>query len=279
MSVTVSRHPLLNREEQVYPYGSFTGHTVAITGGDGSIGTALREGRRWSSLDVESGTDILDYDYLVKRLAALKIDTVIHAAANKHAPEGELHPYDVADLNVRGTQNVVEACREVGIKRLVFVSTCKAAQPETVYGASKLVGERIVLNAGYTVARLYNVVESSRNVFDIWEKAAASGEIGAASCRRFFITLDEAVSFILSCVDRKPGRYVPDALPHNIEVIARRWANQHPGVKVAMIPPRRGDRQVEPMWANYERGYKQPDRAWRVVSPHDHLPLLEEDAA
>jgi FlaA1/EpsC-like NDP-sugar epimerase len=271
MSVAVEPHPLLLREEHTYPY-ALGDRLVAITGGSGSIGAAIRStaDKTFSTFDIShkpKPVDILDYDALLQMLDYACASVVIHAAANKHAPEGESHPYDVADLNVRGTENVVRACRELGIERLVFVSTCKAAQPETVYGASKLVGERIVLNAGYTVARLYNVVESSRNVFDIWSKAGK--QIGVAQCSRFFITLDEAVSFILSCVDRDPGRFVPDASQHRMLDIAERWSTLHPGVTVRSIPPRRGDRQVEPRWADHERGYKQEDGSFKVVSAHD----------
>lgn len=274
---------LLERNVVTYPYSRFDGRRVAVTGGRGAIGRALirgglpPQGGIWTAIDLPMaydaiGTDILDYESLVRTLHGHKADMIVHAAANKHAPEGEVHPYDVADVNVRGTQNVVDAALELGIDRLVFTSTCKAANPETVYGASKLVGERIVLNAGFTVARFYNVVESSRNVFSIWAQATLDDEpCLIMPCERYFIHLGEAVSFVLSCFDRESGRYVPYATLSEMIDIHNRWrrenAERNTGWEIDL--PRRGDRLVEPAWGTHESPLGQNDHALKIVSRHD----------
>lgn len=278
---------LLGREMVEYPYASFEGRRVTVTGGKGSIGRALvrsglpPQGGVWTSLDLNNSAyqiydaldcDILDYPSLVASLAGHQSDTIVHAAAHKHAPYAEDNPAAVADVNVRGTANVVRAALELGIDRLVFTSTCKAAQPETVYGASKLVGERIVLNAGFTVARLYNVIESHGNVFEIWDEAVRNGEVcKVAWAERYYIHMGEAVGFILSCLQREPGRYVPYAERIDTHRLYGAWLREHSVKNTGYenIPLRRGDRLTEPRWAVYEQGRHLLDGASRVTSPHD----------
>ena len=281
MTAVVSK--LLRRTIRHYQHGSFEGRRVVVTGGAGAIGRALirgglpPQGGIWSAIYLPMaydaiGTDILNYDALRSTLEGHKADVVIHAAANKHAPEGEVYPFPVADLNIRGTEHVVNACRELGIETLVFLSTCKAAQPETVYGASKLVGERIILNAGGTVARLYNVVESSRNVFKIWEDATAKGEpCQVVQARRRFTHLGEAREFILSCCERPPGRYVPYSESHWMGQIHMNWLREHASANTGTVvaPLRRGDREIEPIWAKHEFGFPNADGSYRVTGPHD----------
>src|SRR4051812_30487877 len=91
-------------------------------------------------------------------------DAAVHLAAHKFAGMGEELPEEVAHLNIVGTGNVVRA-----VPKVVLASTCKAAAPITCYGASKLIAERIVLNAGGTVVRLVNVLGSSGSVTQIWD--------------------------------------------------------------------------------------------------------------
>lgn len=280
MTAVVSK--LLQRPIRHYRYDRFTDQRVAVTGGAGAIGRALikggtpPQGGHWASLDLDdwygNRLDVLDENHLFERLRAIDPQVVIHAAADKHAPQGEIYPAEVADLNVRGTDNVVRVCQELGIPTLVFLSTCKAAQPETVYGASKLVGERIVLNAGYTVARLYNVVESSGNVFRIWEQAVKDGDpCLVMEAQRRFIHLGECVEFILSCCQRPPGRYVPYAEPIWVGQLHMNWLREHAGTNPGhqIVPLRRGDREVEPAWGAHETAYANGDGSSRVVSPHD----------
>jgi FlaA1/EpsC-like NDP-sugar epimerase len=274
--------PLLGREPRTYNIPSLRNQRILITGGSGSIGSEIWEAHRAETgarcwlFDIDtSGESVLKDDDLAHVFEFFKPDAVIHLAADKHAPRGELYPYGVADVNIRGTQNVVDAALAHDVQRLVLASTCKAANPETVYGASKLVAERIVLNAGYTVGRLFNVVESSRNTFEIWEKQLAeTGRISVVyAAHRWFITIREATTFLLSCLEREPGRYAPDAgeFTTSMRVMAERWLDQR-GVShdvIDHIQPRRGDRFHEPPHATHETVERLADGSMRIRSHHD----------
>jgi UDP-N-acetylglucosamine 4,6-dehydratase len=283
VSVTATRqHPLLGRDEVAYPLPDLKGKKVVVTGGDGYIGQALKSvitqaGGWFTSADLSQAYDSDGHNVLNPRamLAVTKTaDIVLHLAADKHAPKCETYPVGVANVNIIGTANVVDACLANKVPKLVFASTCKAAQPETVYGASKLVSERIILNAGYTVARFYNVIETGGNVFAHWydQSSTGDGSLQVAPCHRYFISIGEACSFLLSCVDREPGRYIPNpGSPLLMTTMARRWAHENgiedPELKI--IDRRKGDRYVEPPHADCETLHPQPDGAARVVSYHD----------
>jgi FlaA1/EpsC-like NDP-sugar epimerase len=116
---------------------------------------------------------------------------IYHLAGAKHAPEGEQHPAMVARVNTIGTDNIVRAA--CGAK-VILASTCKAGDPETAYGASKLIAERIVLNAGGVVVRFFNVRETAGNVFRLWEQIPFPQPIPYTDCWRYFISSTGALT-------------------------------------------------------------------------------------
>lgn len=266
-------HPLLARKEITYPSPTSLPKNVVVTGGAGSIGLSLcqslkRRGHTVIVLDLPSCDIVKQPTKLRDDIWAHSPVVVFHLAADKHAPRGEDHPYATAQVNIEGTQNVVAACLDVDAK-VILASTCKAAEPETVYGASKLIAERIVLNAGGTVGRFFNVVESHGNVFGIWADQRAKGRplTYVYEAKRFFISRGEAVSFLISLADCKPGRYMPDPGPaHWMEDMCKRYSRA--GDKVKEIAPRRGDRLWEPMCAEHESLTKFGHR-YTITSPHD----------
>ena len=154
------------------PCARLAGKRILITGAEGSIGSAvagiLGEVAQVIATDKHSGDPALDVR-VESDVAALfreaRPEIVFHLAAAKSAPEGERDPMSALEVNVLGTRNVL--AHAPGGCHVVTASTCKACEPETAYGASKLVAERVTLNAGGSVARFYNVVESSGNVFEI----------------------------------------------------------------------------------------------------------------
>jgi nucleoside-diphosphate-sugar epimerase len=249
-----------------------------ITGAKGTLGQALLE--RYSpdrdSDDVRV-TDMDDCD-VTDRLAvedevrSYRPNVVFHFAAAKHAPAGELDPLGYAETNIVGTGNVIEAAKQVGA-HVVLASTCKAADPETVYGATKLVAERMVLEAGGAVARLYNVWPASGNVFEIWGDLPEDEPIPVMPCSRRFITLDEAVDLCLFCAGKKgpharKGRYaVYPTFQRTMEEIAR---GLYPDRHIERTFPRRGDRQIEPEMAARELfEFIGKEHVVRIVSSHD----------
>ncbi len=249
------------------PLDVLRGERILVTGANGSIGQALLP--KLDGFDVLA-TDIDTFDVRERvGLSTRQFDPTIvfHLAAAKHAPNGEFDPLDVAETNVIGTANVLAHFPNA---KVVLTSTCKAADPETAYGASKLIAERMVLNAGGTVARLYNVVEASGNVFEHWRSLPADEPLPVTPCRRYFISLDEAVELVLRCAVFPSGRYTVD--PGR-----GRWmhdvAHEHyPGRDIQFIPPRRGDRLHEPLCAHSEEILPFAGGFSRIVSPHDPAP-------
>lgn len=250
------------------PLGWLARKRVLVTGADGSLGRAVCAALREADVSV-LGTDVGDLDVrsmsAVGRVASWGFDVVLHLAADKHAPAGELHPGEVAMTNVVGTANLVSAFGS----RVVLASTCKAADPETAYGASKLIAERMVLNAGGSVARFFNVVESAGNVFEIWAGLPASEPLPVAGCSRFFIGLAEAVSLLLWSAMLGPGRFTVD--PGERRRMRDVAAALYPGRETCWAPPRRGDRLVEPLHAASEWLLEAPqvDGLRQVVGAHD----------
>src|SRR5262245_18867419 len=192
---------------------------ILITGAAGSIGTAasraLDDGGLSSSAtdlpDID-GTTPLDVRDLAAIEAALERDRptlVLHLAGAKSAPAAETDVHNALEVNSWGTAGLVAAAGRAGV-RVVTASTCKACDPETVYGATKLLAERLTIAAGGSVARFYNVVESSGNVFEAWRRLPPDEPLPVTPCSRFLITLDDALALLLWAAVLPPGRYTID---------------------------------------------------------------------
>lgn len=150
-----------------------------------------------------------DYDF----------DWVIHAAAMKHVGLGEEHPEECVRINVGGTYEVIEMCKSIRVKKAVFISTDKAAYPICVYGATKLIGERMFIEANkmgkcaFSVVRSGNMVESAGSVIPYWKKLAAEGK-PLPVCReavRYWISVEDFAKFIIARLkDMKGGEvFIP----------------------------------------------------------------------
>lgn len=249
---------------------------ILVTGAAGHIGRPLVKllhelGVPTTATDVDvTGMwdcvkmDVTDFQNVLEVVSFFDPSLIIHLAAAKHAPEGESDPWSVARINVLGTKNVLDMGR-----RTVLASTCKAIEPETAYGASKLVAERMTLNQGGSVARFYNVPECGPNVVQTWEKIPEDHPIPVTPCTRFMITLPEALALTCWAAVMEPGRYVIDA-GETVDVadFARRL---FPDREIVDMAPRRGDRLDEPRRGKHE---VQPATAIRyidkVVSWHDN---------
>ena len=248
---------------------------VLITGGLGSLGqevtkTFQEAGINFLSSDADD-CDVTNREQLFAKVLEYKPTHIMHLAADKHAPEGELNPEATFSINTVGTLNVFEAAEKVGAV-VTLASTCKSCDPETVYGSSKLIAERIALNNGGTVARFYNVVNTAGNVYEIWSNLPKDADIAVADCNRYFISASEAQSLLIRCVTlstTSPGRYIFEpGISHFMPDIAKRlYSNRH----IVHIPPRRGDRRVEPLKATSEKMIPVTERLMRVESPHDPI--------
>ena len=223
---------------------NYTGK-ILVTGGNGSIGEQLRK-----KLPNAIFTDIEDLDVtneqnVKETLTSIKPDVIINIAGAKHAPLGEV---DIEETLYINTIGVINLLKYKGDAKLVQCSTCKSANPETVYGATKLISERLVLNSGGVVTRFFNVVETSGNVFELW-KTQDTIKV-ATECNRHFISLDEAAGLLLKCVTLPTGRYLVNSPElRNMKDIAQVC---YPNKNKEIIPPRRGDRITEVFLATNE---------------------------
>ncbi len=227
------------------------GKKVLITGANGSIGNKLVKkftgnnkinllatdiSGEFERLDVTDNKNVND---VVQKFDP---DYLINLAGAKHAPEGEFDTWKTFSINTIGTKNLLE---NISSKtKFLLTSTCKSANPEIVYGASKLIAERMVLNKQGSIARFFNVVETSGNVFEIWNSIPDSEPIDLApTCERHFISLEEAVGLIIFCLNNEPGRYIVNSGPLvKMGDVADRL---FPKREKTIIAPRRGDRLTE----------------------------------
>jgi FlaA1/EpsC-like NDP-sugar epimerase len=231
--------------------GNFRKKTILITGANGSIGRAVSQ--HLSKHGIESictdlhNLDVTNFSTVLDSLNRFEPDFIFHLAAAKHAPEGETDPVYTYTVNTIGTNNILKCAWRA---KVVFASTCKACNPETVYGASKMISERMTLNAGHNVARFYNVVETSENVFETWAALPPEEPILYTDCYRYFISLREAVGLVLVSAVLPRGRYAvnPGESRHMKDIADALY----PDRKRVQMERRRGDRIREPRKAHEE---------------------------
>lgn len=262
--MTVETVTGLDRPELLLPVPALEGVRVAVTGAGGFLGSRIMD------LLAAHGADPVGCeppDRCVLDPALLPdADWCLHLAAHKYATTAEDMPAEVADLNIRGTANVVERYGS----RVVLASTCKAADAMTVYGASKLIAERVVLNAGGRVVRFVNVLGSTGSVLELWADTPDDEPILIAECERMWMTPAEAVRLMIAATAWPSGRYaieVPAA--ESVGALARRVLDRD---RVCMtIPPRRGDRVRERLVAESEIAVPIPEAmgVMRILHPAD----------
>lgn len=193
--------------------------------------------------------DVRDPDRL--RQAFQGIDIVVHAAALKHVPVAEYNPMECIKTNINGAHNVITAAIEAGVKRVVALSTDKAANPVNLYGATKLASDKLFVAANnivgrretrFSVVRYGNVVASRGSVVPLFRKLVVDGatELPITDPRmtRFWITLHEGVRFVLQAFRRMQGGeiFVPKIPSARIVDIATAIAPTLPQKVVGIRP-------------------------------------------
>jgi FlaA1/EpsC-like NDP-sugar epimerase len=149
--------------------------------------------------------EMQDGDYLHFILSRTRASVVFHTAAHKHVPLMEANPVEAVKNNVFGTKNIVDASRKSGVERFVLISTDKAVEPCSVYGASKLLAEEIVLREGksgrqFLVVRFGNVLGSRGSILPLFRRQILKGgpvTVTHPDTRRYFMTIPEASSLVL----------------------------------------------------------------------------------
>ena len=175
--------------------------------------------------------DVRDQERL--RRALERIDTVVHAAALKQVPAAEYNPMEFVKTNVLGAENVIQACLDTSVKRVVALSTDKAAAPINLYGATKLCSDKLFIAANnikgardltFSVVRYGNVMGSRGSVIPFFLEKAKSGvlPITDPSMTRFNISLSEGVDMVLWALQNALGGelFVPKIPSYRITDLA-----------------------------------------------------------
>lgn len=207
--------------------------------------------------------DIRDLERL--KMAFRGVDYVIHAAALKQVPSAEYNPMEFVKTNVYGAENIIQAAITQKVKKIVALSTDKAANPINLYGATKLASDKIFIAANnivgnqktnFSVVRYGNVVGSRGSVVQVFKKLIESGEkflpITDERMTRFWITLDQGVNFVIQCFFRMLGGeiFVPKIPSIKITDLAKAMA---PKLKYKIIGIRAGEKIHELMCPNESR--------------------------
>ncbi len=199
--------------------------------------------------------DVRDKERLIHAMEG--IDTVVHAAALKQVPAAEYNPFECIKTNVLGAQNVIDAAMANGVKRLVALSTDKAAAPINLYGATKLCSDKLFVAANnyrghrdikLAVVRYGNVMGSRGSVIPFFLEKRKTGVLPITDERmtRFNITLKEGVDLVLQALTNMWGGeiFVPKIPSYRITDVAEAVA---PSCKLEMVGIRPGEKLHEEM--------------------------------
>jgi FlaA1/EpsC-like NDP-sugar epimerase len=227
--------------------------------------------------------DLKDADYMDYILGHLRADVVFHTAAYKHVPMMEENPVAAVENNVLGTENLINAAQKHGVKRFVHITTDKAVDPVSVYGASKYLCEKLVLDAAsrpvniadrraeqargpatnFMVVRFGNVLGSRGSIVPLFQQQIEKGgpvTVTHPEMRRWFMTIPEACSLVLKAggVGDNGGLYLLDmGEPVRIRDLAEqmiRFYGFEPEteIKIEYTGLRPGERLGERLWADDE---------------------------
>lgn len=200
--------------------------------------------------------DVRDKERLYR--AFLGVDYVIHAAALKQVPAAEYNPFEAIKTNILGAENIINVAIDQGVKKIIALSTDKAASPVNLYGATKLCSDKLFIagnsyvggkaGTNFSVVRYGNVVGSRGSVIPVFLKQKETGTLTITDPRmtRFWITLEQGVDFVLDSLERMIGGelFVPKLPSMNIMELAKAIA---PECKTRIVGIRAGEKLHEVM--------------------------------
>ena len=199
--------------------------------------------------------DVRDKDRLYRALT--DVDYVVHAAATKIVPTAEYNPFECVKTNVMGAMNIIDACIDMGVKRVVALSTDKASSPINLYGATKLTSDKLFVAGNaysgehpsrFAVVRYGNVMGSRGSVIPFFNSIKDSGSVTITDPRmtRFMITLEEGVDLVIKAFEDMIGGeiYVKKIPSMNVTELAKAVA---PNAKHEIVGIRPGEKLHEQM--------------------------------
>ena len=206
-------------------------------------------------------------------MAGQDVDIVIHAAAIKNIEISEYNPIETIDVNINGTINMIKMTMKNNPKKFLNVSTDKAVNSSTIYGASKLITERITSWAGihlnpptkFASVRFGNVIESRGNVFEVWNNELEAKQplsVTDPEMKRYFFHVEEAADFILNCLPLIDGGevFVPKMKNYKIKDLAKKISKNY-----KIIGIRRGEKMNEALMTDEEmKEAVEKDNMWII---------------
>jgi UDP-N-acetylglucosamine 4,6-dehydratase/5-epimerase len=271
--------------------------TILVTGGAGSIGSELVEKllefpvKAVRVLDINEHAlfqlnrkikddrfrpllgNVLNLDRL--DMASKDVDVIIHMAAIKNIEISEFNPIETIDNNVNGMVNMIKTVMKNEPTKFLNISTDKAAEPSTLYGATKNLAEHLASwggkhlpNTKFASIRFGNVFESRGNVFEIWNEQANMNEpltVTDYNMKRFFFKKQEAIDFILNCIPliKQGDIFIPKMKLYDLKTLASKISNKH-----KVIGIRQGEKMEEILLTNEEKKYSVEKKDMWIIKSH-----------
>ena len=296
----------------------FDGKTILVTGGTGSFGkmftSLLLEEWNPDSVRIYSRGELLQWEMQQKnqdeRLRFLigdvrdkdrlyramnDVDIVVHAAALKQVPTAEYNPIEAVKTNIDGAANVINASIDNGVERVIALSTDKAVHPVNLYGATKMVAEKLFVQGNayaggrktrFACTRYGNVVGSRGSIIPLFLEQRKQGRVTITDERmtRFWLTLEQGARFVARCIETMKGGeiFVPKIPSMRITDLSRVIA---PDCEVEIIGIRPGEKLHEVLLTEDEARHSkdmgdyfviEPElRFWQKNDGHEGRPLPE----
>lgn len=280
---------------------TFDNKTILITGGTGSFGqkfveiilkehnpknVRIYDNRELAEVEMERKFndprlrffigDVRDRNRLYRAME--ETDIVIHAAALKHVPICEYNPFEAVRTNMEGAINVIDAAIDSSVERVMAISTDKAVYPVNLYGATKMVAEKLFIQGNsyvggkrktiFSCARYGNVIASSGSVIPLFNSQKEKGEISITDERmtRFWVTLDEGVRFVVNFIGIMKGGevFVPKIPSMKLIDLAGVIA---PGVKRKIMGIRPGEKLHEILLTKEEAKHTREFDGYFIIEP------------
>lgn len=278
----------------------FDNKTILITGGTGSFGQEFAEiilkehnpksvriydNRELAEVEMERKFndqrlrffigDIRDKERLSRAMNG--VDIVVHAAALKHVPICEYNPIEAMRTNVEGATNVIDVAIDNSVERVMAISSDKAVYPVNLYGATKMVAEKLFIQGNsytgprktmFSCARYGNVIASSGSVVPLFNQQKNKGEITITDERmtRFWITLEQGIHFVVRCIEIMNGgeTFIPKIPSMRITDLADVIA---PEAKKKIIGIRPGEKLHEVLLTKEEARHTKETNDYFVIEP------------